>query len=38
MFLNSISSLSYVILIFLEDTGMSADVLYFGSRVVSIGV
>ena len=38
VFLNSISSLSYVILIFLEDTGMSADVLYFGSRVVSIGV
>lgn len=38
MFLDSVSSLSYVILIFFEDRGMSANVLYFGSRVVNIGV
>lgn len=38
MLLHRVSSLSYVILILLEDTGMSANVLCFGSRVVNVGV
>lgn len=36
--LHRVSSLSYVILILLEDTGMSANVLCFGSQVVNVGV